>query len=55
MKHIFAALPLLLIAAPVLAHSGAHIHPHADDPSWIPVILGGLAITVAAAFVWMRK
>lgn len=54
MKQLLAALPLVLIAAPVLAHSGAHIHPHADDPSWIPVILGTLAAGVAA-LIWMRK
>lgn len=54
MKQLFVTLPLVLIAAPVLAHSGAHIHPHADDPSWLPVILGSVAISVAA-LIWVRK
>lgn len=48
-------IALTLLATPVLAHSGAHIHPHADDPSWLPVILGSLAVTLAAAIVWRRK
>ena len=54
MKQLLAALPLVLIAAPVLAHSGPHIHPHAGDPSWIPVVLGSVAISVAA-LIWVRK
>jgi aspartyl/asparaginyl beta-hydroxylase (cupin superfamily) len=54
MKQLLAALPLVLIAGFALAHPGAHINPHADDPSWIPVILGSVAISVAA-LIWVRK
>ncbi|WP_299655310.1 LPXTG cell wall anchor domain-containing protein [uncultured Tateyamaria sp.] len=46
-----ATLPLM--AAPALAHSGAHAHPHGSEP-WI-VVMGLALIVVAALVAWRRK
>lgn len=53
MKKLAIAL-FTLTAAPALAHSGAHIHPHSTDPVWI-VMLSGLALAAGAAVVWARR
>ncbi|WP_299742824.1 LPXTG cell wall anchor domain-containing protein [uncultured Tateyamaria sp.] len=44
---------LLPIAAPALAHPGAHAHPHGSEP-WI-VVMGLALIAGAALAVWRRK
>ena len=54
MKRI-AAIALILSAAPALAHEGMHLHPHADDASWMPLIAGSIAIGLAALIAWGRK
>ncbi|MDO6522798.1 peptidase M23 [Shimia thalassica] len=51
MKTLLATIATLS-AAPALAHSGAHMHPHASDPSWVPLLLA--MASAAAAFLWMR-
>lgn len=55
MNRFLATLPLLIMATPLLAHSDAHIHPHADDPSWILIIVGALSVMAVVTFVWKRK
>ena len=50
----FAILSTTLLAAPALAHEGAHLHPHGIDSAWMflaGTLLGGLAV---AAYVRTR-
>ncbi len=54
MKRL-AAISLILSAAPVWAHDGLHLHPHADHSSWLPLLAGSLAIGTAALIAWARK
>lgn len=54
MKRI-TATALILSAAPALAHEGLHLHPHPDDANWLPLILGSIAIGLAALIAWGRK
>jgi hypothetical protein len=53
MKHALV-LVLTVAASPLLAHDGLHMHPHANDPAWVPVIIGlavvGLAIGLRRRF-----
>jgi hypothetical protein len=51
MKKLLSTLAAALIAAPALAHPGAHVHPHGDVA--VPV-LAGLALVAAAAYLWWR-
>jgi ABC-type molybdate transport system permease subunit len=51
---ITAALTAL-ISAPALAHDGMHLHPHADDASWLPLLAGSVAVGLAALIAWGRK
>ncbi|MEX0366482.1 MAG: peptidase M23 [Ruegeria sp.] len=54
MKTTRSALAALLVtAAPALAHTGAHAHPHGSEP-WI-VAMGLALIAAAALVVWTRK
>jgi cytochrome c biogenesis factor len=57
MKVILTPLSLILTAGAALAHSGAeaHIHPHVNDPTWVPILAGFLVICGAAAMIWRRK
>lgn len=50
-----ALLPLVLSASPALAHSGPHLHPHADSVSWLPLLAGTLAIGTAALIAWVQR
>ena len=50
MKPILASLAVLA-TSPALAHTGSHMHPHANDPSWLPILITGLVIAGAAATV----
>ncbi|MDU8928071.1 peptidase M23 [Alisedimentitalea sp. MJ-SS2] len=54
MKPALTAL-VALTAAPAFAHSGAHMHPHANDPSWLPFLIGGLVVAGAAGLAWTRS
>ncbi|WP_319824858.1 hypothetical protein [Thalassovita sp.] len=54
MKSLVAFV-LILSAAPVWAHDGMHLHPHADHASWLPLLAGSLAIGTAALIAWVRK
>lgn len=45
----------ILLAAPALAHEGAHLHPHASDPAWWPVLAGTLAMGTAGLLAWVRR
>lgn len=47
-------LPMLTFAAPALAHTGPHIHPH-EASSWLPLILGLTAISGAAVLAYVRS
>lgn len=47
-------LPLLAFAAPALAHTGAHIHPH-QAAGWLPVILGLTAIAGSSLLAYARS
>ncbi|MBO9472912.1 peptidase M23 [Shimia sp. R10_1] len=42
-------------AAPALAHSGAHLHPHADHPIWLSLLLGSLAVGAFGLFMRKKK
>ena len=54
MKPTLTALALLA-AAPAFAHTGAHMHPHADDPVWLPLLIGALTAAGVATFAWARR
>ncbi|SDD95837.1 hypothetical protein [Ruegeria marina] len=45
MKHLLS-LSLILLAAPVLAHEGTHMHPHGSG-DWLAVSLGLTACGLA--------
>lgn len=52
MKKLIGAFTLL--AAPLAADPGAHIHPHGDDPFWsIAALL--VAAVVVGAMMLRRK
>ncbi|GAA6180190.1 hypothetical protein NBRC116594_16280 [Shimia sp. NS0008-38b] len=42
-------------AAPALAHSGAHLHPHAGDPIWLPLFVGTVVVGALGLLVWNLK
>lgn len=52
MKHVLT-LVMAVTAGPLFAHEGAHVHPHANDPVWVPVILG--LMVAALAIVLIRR
>ncbi len=49
------SLSLALLANPAFAHSGLHLHPHADSSSWVPLLAGSLAIGTAGLIAWMQR
>ncbi len=52
----FAIAALSITAAtPVLAHSGAHLHPHAGDPAWLPLLVGTVVVGALGLLVWNLK
>ncbi len=51
----FASLALILSAAPALAHTSALPHSHAEGGSALPLLLGLLAISAAAAIAWVQR
>ncbi len=55
MKILTAAALTTLVASPVLAHGGMHLHPHANDSSWLPLLAGSVAVGLAAMIAWGRK
>ncbi|MGG7646130.1 peptidase M23 [Rhodovulum sp. YNF3179] len=56
MKSLFVPLPVLAVtAAPALAHSGAHAHPHGIDTGAWALGLFLVAAGVAAVFVASRR
>lgn len=55
MKLLMTATLTTLIASPVLAHGGMHLHPHANDASWLPLLAGSVAVGLAALIAWGRK
>ncbi|PSL21191.1 hypothetical protein [Shimia abyssi] len=54
MKHLLAPITVLL-ATPTLAHEGVHLHPHASDPSWLPLIVGTVVVATLGRLVWVRR
>ncbi len=46
-------LALLATAAPALAHTGPHLHPH-DGGSWLGVAAGAGIVALALA-AWLRR
>ncbi|MFC6589152.1 peptidase M23 [Sulfitobacter pacificus] len=42
-------------ASPALAHVGTHVHPHANDPSWLPVLFAGLFIAAVTTVALARR
>ena len=54
MKYLIAPATALL-ATPVLAHEGAHLHPHAADPTWLPIVAGVLGVACLARLIWIRR
>lgn len=52
MTRLYALLPALM-ATPVLAHDGAHLHPHGIGIGWalIAASLGGVAVGYVVARV----
>lgn len=53
--RLLAALPVLLAAAPALAHTGAHLHPHGIGEGWA-VLAASVVIGVAGiAYAKVRK
>lgn len=53
MKCILSSLAVLT-ASPALAHSGVHMHPHASGPTWLPLLLAGLAIASTGVLIAVR-
>ncbi len=53
MKRTLLTFAATLTALPALAHSGAHMHPHAD--SAVPVLLGLVVIAAGAAILWRAR
>lgn len=53
MKSVLFAIAIAA-ATPAFAHSGLHVHPHADDPSWLVLLMSGLAVAGAAIVAWTR-
>ncbi len=43
------------LASPALAHSGAHLHPHAGDPIWVPLLVGTVVVGALGLLVWNLK
>ncbi|WP_093091254.1 hypothetical protein [Shimia aestuarii] len=54
MKYLIAPAAALL-TTPVLAHEGAHLHPHASDPAWAPIVVGTVALACLARLIWVRR
>lgn len=54
MKNVLIAIASVA-ASPAFAHSGMHMHPHPDDPSWLPILIIGFGIAGAATVAWMRS
>lgn len=55
MTKLFVSFLVVVPASSALAHSGAHLHPHATDASWLPLVVGVLALGVAAKLAWTFK
>ena len=53
-RFLTSALAVVVTASPLLAHEGAHMHPHATDPVWVPIFAGltalGLAVVLYRRF-----
>lgn len=49
-RNLTSVTTLFFVAAPALAHDGAHLHPHGSE-NWI----AGLLILGLAAGIWALK
>jgi hypothetical protein len=53
MKTVLSALPALAVANAASAHGTGHLHHHAGEPFYLP-LLGGLFVIAAALTVAVR-
>ncbi|MEP5009322.1 peptidase M23 [Roseobacter sp.] len=54
MKY-FLTSAAALISTPLFAHEGLHMHPHASDPSWLPLIAGTVVVAGLTRLLWARR
>ena len=52
MKHVVCTLAFLA-ASPVVAHTGAHLHPHGGG-NWLAVVLAAVSVGGVMALVHAR-
>ncbi len=48
-------IPALLVPTSVLAHDGAHLHPHGAESSVAAMAVLALAAAAFAVLVWWRR
>ena len=51
----FLAPIAVCMATPVFAHDGAHLHPHASDPAWLPIVVGTVVVACLGRLIWVRR
>ncbi|MGR3635327.1 MAG: hypothetical protein ACU0BK_05300 [Shimia sp.] len=51
MQRFAIATFALTAASPAFAHEGLHLHPHAENPVWLGLMVGGLLVGGFA--LWM--
>ncbi|MBO6896698.1 MAG: hypothetical protein JJ868_04910 [Shimia sp.] len=55
MQRFAIAAMAATATTPALAHSGAHLHPHAGDPVWLPIAVGTVVVGALGLLVWNLK
>jgi len=55
MQRFAIAAAATTAVTPALAHSGAHLHPHAGDPVWLPIFVGTVVVGALALLAWNLK
>lgn len=54
MKRLTLIL-MTLWTTPLFAHDGMHLHPHADHPVWMLLVLASALVGIVAYLVWRRR